>query len=149
VPFTDPDGTYELELDPSWESDESSSPSIEVWTIEDSRGAATVSITSERSDRRSVDDAVRYVRGALEDRPQGDVEIDGEDELTSTAGRPIGRLAMTRRIGSQRVAQQAYITIGSGQLVIMLVSAEQELADDVFADAEPYALTLKGVGPTT
>jgi hypothetical protein len=150
TPFADPQGAYTVEVAPAWSEVDSKVSGVEAWLTGDTDGEFrdNVNISTERAaGLLDVEAAVAYVRDQIEKNPS--MTVDDTDYLTSTSGRRVGRLTVSNTIGGRQARQQAYVVQGPGNLLILTVSALPDRADRVFAEVEPFALTLRsGTGTT-
>jgi hypothetical protein len=152
IAFTDPDGTYSLKLSPSWTSVDSGAEGVEAWLTGDVTGnfrdkvnistVATTGVTD-------IEAAVRLVREDIEQRSTPPIGVDEVEYLTSTTGHTVGRLTLTNLVEATRARQQTYVFVGSGQVLLLTVSALPGRSDALFAAVQPYALTLRPGSGTT
>jgi hypothetical protein len=150
--FTDPRGSYSLEIDPDWRPLEAGAAGVEAWHVGGDEGGIRDNlhvVTDSASGMSTVEDAVEYIRNQLGQQRNRTVTIEDETFLTSTEGRSVGRLTFTNVAGGRETRQRTYVQLGPRRMLLLTVTVLPSRADEVFDAVEPYALTLRpGTGAT-
>jgi hypothetical protein len=145
-PFSDPDGSYEIEIDPEWERDDArADPGIEFWLV-----------------AKEFDGFFPNVNLLTQTVPSGlgleeyvDLSIDGIDDYIDEAdvidertvegadGQELALLEYTGEVEGLPLHFLQLVTVDGDEAVVATYTAPDRRFDELRPDIEPYLYTLR------
>ena len=143
VPFTDPQGFYSIEIDPSWERrTDVPSESVEVWAVAPSSDGFQPNVNILR-DAPGGRDLVGYME--FSEANLGSLELVGKAVVKGESGNELGVFEYTGRVpnADRSLHFLAIVSVTEEHAIIATLSTLESDFRDIRKDVEPLLRTLR------
>jgi hypothetical protein len=150
VTFTDPQGAYRLDVDPTWETDpEPSGADVESWRVGQGAASDRVDVTTSEVGDIDLDQYLQFVIERLpDDFELREFRVVSVDESPATDAPPqLGIVAYEAMRDGAPVAYLLVASVEHGTAVVATLTSRPERFDDARAAVEPYLMTLRRPTP--
>jgi hypothetical protein len=144
MPFVDPQGSYEIEVDPDWEASHGTMVAeVEAWLVaEPSDGfAPNVNVLTQAVPGMDLDG---YLDLSVAQAPAmlQDFELVRRDVVEGAANE-LGVMEYTGTQGGRPLHFLATVAVGDGTAIVATFTVPPEAFDDLRCEVEPFLLTLR------